>query len=136
MLMRWDPFAEMNRLHDELAARGEPRLRAFRPAVDIEETDEAFVLHAEVPGMKAEEIQVDVEGGVLRLHGERKLERDEEKNGYRRIERSFGSFERAFSLPDTVDTDHIEAKLDAGVLALTLPKRAPESNVKKVQIQA
>jgi len=136
MLMRWDPFSEMNRPHDELAARSEPNLRAFRPAVDIRETPEAFVLHVEVPGLDAKEIHVDVEGGVLRLHGERKLEHEEEKEGYHRIERSFGSFERAFSLPEGVDADHIDAKLENGVLALSLPKKAPKVSSHKVEIHS
>ncbi|NCQ34876.1 Hsp20/alpha crystallin family protein [bacterium] len=136
MLMRWDPFAEMNRLHDELAAGSESHLRAFRPAVDIRETDEAFVLHVEVPGLDAKEIHVDVDGGVLRLHGERKLEHEEEKDGYRRIERSFGSFERAFTLPDVVDTTKIDAKLENGVLALSLPKKAREANTHRVEIHS
>jgi HSP20 family protein len=80
-----------------------------------------------VPGLSAEDIKVDVEKNVLTLSGERKIEKEETKDKYRRVERQYGSFTRSFTLPETVDTDHISADLKDGVLELRLPKtQAPK----------
>jgi HSP20 family protein len=123
MLVRWDPFEEMNRLHDHfLSGRGLSK-RAFQVAVDIREEDDAFYVDAEVPGMSAEDVKVDVEKNVLTLSGERKVEKEEIEDTYRRVERQYGSFTRSFTLPETVDTDNISADLKEGVLALRLPKK-------------
>jgi len=123
MLVRWDPFEEMNRLHDHfLSGRGLYK-RAFQVAVDIREEDDAFYVDAEVPGMSAEDVKVDVEKNVLTLSGERKVEKEEIEDTYRRVERQYGSFTRSFTLPETVDTDNISADLKEGVLALRLPKK-------------
>ncbi|MBX3272249.1 MAG: Hsp20/alpha crystallin family protein [Sandaracinaceae bacterium] len=124
MLTRWDPFAELSRMQNDLnRMRGEQRL-GFSPAVDILEEEDAILLTAELPGLKAEDVHVHVENNVLTLSGERRLESEEKKEGYHRIERSYGSFSRAFALPKTVDADAIEAKLEEGILRLRLPKRA------------
>ncbi|MBZ0118255.1 MAG: Hsp20/alpha crystallin family protein [Sandaracinaceae bacterium] len=124
MLTRWDPFAEMSRLQDNLNRTwGEPRM-VFQPSVDIFEEPEAIVLKAEVPGMKSEDVHVHVENNVLTLRGERKLEHEEKKEGYHRIERAYGSFSRSFALPKSVDAENIAAELKDGVLTLRLPKRA------------
>ncbi|MEZ4338855.1 MAG: Hsp20/alpha crystallin family protein [Sandaracinaceae bacterium] len=135
MLTRWDPFAELSRLQNDIhRVRGEARL-GFSPSVDIFEEEDAIVLSAELPGMKAEDVHVHVENNVLTLSGERKLERDEEKDGYHRIERSYGSFSRAFALPKNVDAESIDAKLEDGVLRLRLPKRAAAER-RRVEIHA
>lgn len=126
MLTRWDPFAplsEMSRLQD-LARQAQ---QSFRPAVDIVEHPDAFEVRAEVPGMKAEDIHLDVEKNVLTLRGERQLEEVTEKSDYKRVERSYGTFTRSFTLPETVDDEHIEAKLNDGVLTVRLPKREAPS---------
>lgn len=124
MLTRWDPFAELSRLQNDLhRMRGESRL-GFTPAVDIFEEDDAIVLSAEVPGLKADDIQVHIENNVLTLSGERKLEKEEAKEGYHRVERAYGSFSRSFALPKNVDTESIDAALEEGLLRLRLPKRA------------
>jgi HSP20 family protein len=113
----------MNRLHDHfLSGRGLSK-RAFQVAVDIREEDDAFYVDAEVPGMSAEDVKVDVEKNVLTLSGERKVEKEEIEDTYRRVERQYGSFTRSFTLPETVDTDNISADLKEGVLALRLPKK-------------
>ncbi len=123
MLVRWDPFEEMNRLHDHfLGGRGLSK-QAFQVAVDIREEDDAFYVDAEVPGMAAEDVKVDVENKVLTLSGERKVEKEETEGTYRRVERQYGSFTRSFSLPETVDADNISADLKDGVLELRLPKK-------------
>jgi HSP20 family protein len=123
MLVRWDPFEEMNRLHDHFFSGKGLSKQAFRVAVDIREEDDAFYVDAEVPGMSAEDIKVDVEKNVLTLSGERKVEKEETEGTFRRVERQYGSFSRSFSLPETVDTDGISADLKDGVLELKLPKK-------------
>ena len=123
MLVRWDPFEEMNRLHDHFFSGKGLSKQAFRVAVDIREEDDAFYVDAEVPGLSAEDVKIDVEKNVLTLSGERKVEKEETEGTFRRVERQYGSFSRSFSLPETVDTDSISAAMPAGVLALRLPKK-------------
>lgn len=123
MLSRWDPFSEISRLQGDLNRLWGESRASLNPAVDIFEEDGTIVMKAEVPGLKAEDIHVNVENGVLTLSGERKLENEDEREGYHRIERSYGSFARSFALPKTVDGEAIDASLDAGVLTLRLPKR-------------
>jgi HSP20 family protein len=123
MLVRWDPFEEMNRLHDHyFSGRGLTK-EAFQVAVDIREEDDAFYVDVEVPGLGADDVKVDIEKNVLTLSGERKVEKEDTEGTYRRVERQYGSFTRSFTLPETVDTENISADLDAGVLALRLPKK-------------
>ncbi|MGB5285410.1 MAG: Hsp20/alpha crystallin family protein [Polyangiales bacterium] len=123
MLVRWDPFEEMNRLQDHFLGGRRLSKQAFQVAVDIREEDDAFYVDAEVPGMAAEDVKVDVENKVLTLSGERKVEKEETEGTYRRVERQYGSFTRSFSLPETVDADNISADLKDGVLELRLPKK-------------
>ncbi|MGB8224235.1 MAG: Hsp20/alpha crystallin family protein [Polyangiales bacterium] len=127
MLVRWDPFEEMNRLHDHFfSGRGLAR-PAFQVAVDIREEGDAFLVDAEVPGLAADDVHIDVEKNVLTIRGERKTEKEETEGTYRRVERQYGSFSRSFTLPETVDADHISADLKDGVLALRLPKKEAPS---------
>jgi len=113
----------MNRLHDHFfSGRGLAR-QAFQVAVDIREEDDAFFVDAEVPGLSADEVKIDVEKNVLTIRGERNVEKEETEGTYRRVERQYGSFSRSFTLPETVDADHISADLKDGVLALKLPKK-------------
>ncbi len=93
------------------------------PAVDIRETDTAFEIHADIPGVDPKDIDVHMENGILTIKGERQSESKEEHEGYKRIERSRGSFYRRFSLPDTADADKITAKSNHGVLEITIPKQ-------------
>jgi HSP20 family protein len=123
MLVRWDPFEEMNRLHDHFfGGRGLVK-QPFRVAVDIREEADAFYVDAEVPGVDPQDLKVDVEKSVLTISGERKAEKDEAEGGYRRVERYYGTFSRSFSLPETVDATDIQADLKNGVLTLRLPKK-------------
>jgi HSP20 family protein len=123
MLVRWDPFEEMNRLHDHFFSGRGLAKQVFQVAVDIREEDDAFYVDAEVPGLAAEDVKVDVENNVLTLSGERKVEQEETEGTYRRVERQYGSFTRSFSLPETVDADSVSADLKDGVLELRLPKK-------------
>lgn len=134
MLTRFDPFAEMNRLHSELTRQSEAS-RSFAPAVDIFEDAEAIHVKAELPGVKSEDVKIDVENNVLTLRGERKLERDEKKDNYHRVERWYGSFARQFLLPRTVDAEKIDAELKEGVLTVRLPKRA-EIKARQIAVKA
>ncbi len=113
----------MSRLHDHFFSGRGLAKQAFQVAVDIREEDDAFYVDAEVPGLSADDIKVDIEKNVLTLSGERKIEKEETKDTYRRVERQYGSFTRSFSLPETVDTENIRADLKDGVLELRLPKK-------------
>ena len=123
MLVRWDPFEEMNRLHDHFFSGRGLTKQAFQVAVDIREEHDPFFVDAEVPGLAADDVHIDVEKDVLTIRGERKVEKEEIEDTYRRVERQYGSFTRSFTLPETVDADSISADLNNGVLALRLPKK-------------
>jgi HSP20 family protein len=134
LLTHWDPLAELYRLQEQVGRRDPNARLAFRPAVDIHEDAEAITLTAEVPGMNADEIKLEVENDVLTLSGERRLEREEDKEGYHRIERSYGSFTRSFSLPDNVDTEYVLAEKNDGVLTIKLMKRA-KATPKRINVK-
>jgi HSP20 family protein len=97
--------------------------RPWAPAVDVIENDQELVLSADLPGIKMENVEVKIEDGTLTLSGSRKFESESKKDGYHRLERSFGSFRRAFSLPDSVDVEKVQAAMKDGVLTVRLPKK-------------
>lgn len=123
MLTRFDPFAEINRFQNELARSLGDQRNSFAPAVDIFEEKDSIVVRAELAGVKPEEIHVEVENNVLSLRGERKLENEDKREGYHRIERWYGSFSRQFMLPRTVDAEKIEAGTKDGILTVRIPKK-------------
>jgi HSP20 family protein len=136
MLTRFNPFEEMQRLQDEFFRPwGNAQRSALRPAVDIHEDETSIRVLAELPGLRAEDVSVEVEDNVLTLSGERKLEHEDKREGYHRIERAYGSFSRSFVLPRTVDTQGIEAEMKDGTLHLRLPKRA-ESQPRRIDVRA
>jgi HSP20 family protein len=108
----------VNRLLSEPAAT-----RPWAPSVDIFETDNELVLKADIPGVDQKDIDIRIENGTLSIKGERKFEKEENNKGFHRMERSYGSFVRYFTLPETVDTEHVKAEYNNGVLNLTLPKK-------------
>jgi HSP20 family protein len=108
--------------------------QSFNPAVDIVENEKAYLVKAELPGLAPENIDVQVENDVLTVRGERKYENEEERGGYRRVERSFGSFARSFVLPKGTPIEAIEAQVQHGVLTVTIPK-APAAPVRKVEVK-
>ncbi|MBN1654632.1 MAG: Hsp20/alpha crystallin family protein [Deltaproteobacteria bacterium] len=131
-----DPFSELSRLHDRFFNLSWPEAKLeFRPAVDIYEDEKAIYLKAELAGIKPEEIKISVEKNVLTLEGERKLEKEEKKEGYHRVERSYGSFRRSFSVPENVSTEEINAAYKDGVLTLTLPK-SHEAKPREIKVNA
>jgi HSP20 family protein len=117
----------MNRAFDDVFAnRGEDKdltPSTWAPAVDIYETENELVLSAEVPGIAEKDIEIRVEDNTLQLRGERKFEKETKEENYHRIERSYGSFYRAFTLPNSIDSESIKAEHENGVLRVTMPKR-------------
>jgi HSP20 family protein len=97
--------------------------RPWVPPVDIVETENELIVKADVPDLKFEDIDVRLENGTLTLRGERKFEKKTDKGGYHRIERAYGSFDRSFTLPDTVDAEHVKADYKNGTVTITLPKK-------------
>lgn len=139
MLTRFDPFAEISRLQDQFYRLNQaPNDRsgfAFRPTVDIFEDEASIQLKADLAGVKPDDVHIEVENNVLTVRGERKLENEEKQKGYHRVERAYGSFSRSFALPDTVDSERIDAAFKHGVLNLTLPKR-PAAQKKQIKVKA
>lgn len=107
----------------------------WSPSVDIKEEDDKYVFVADIPGVDPKKIEVTAENGTLTIKGEREEEKKEERKNYKRVERSWGSFYRRFSLPDNVNTDKIEAKSKNGVLELSIPK-TEAVKPKKITIKA
>jgi len=131
----------MERLFDEMVGQGlwrtgdEQSLRgAWVPAINILEKDDSMQITADLPGLNPEDVEVTVEQGVLNIRGERKFEEAAEGETFHRVERLYGVFERSFTLPNSIDTDKIEAKFNNGVMVLTLPKRE-ESKPRSVKIK-
>jgi HSP20 family protein len=140
-IIRWDPFREVvalqnrvNSLFREMNEGGDPLTTAsFVPAVDIYEDASKVVLKLEVPGMEEKDLDVRVENNTLTVKGERKFEKDEKEENFHRIERRYGSFYRAFTLPSTVDTANVQASYNSGVLKLELSKK-PEAQPKQIKV--
>jgi len=136
-LNRWDPFTEIARLQDEMSRQAlhtERRTAGFVPPVDIHEDKEAIYLKAELPGVKPEAVHLNVENNVLTLTGERKLEKDETKDNYHRVERSYGTFTRSFALPSNVASDQVQADMSDGILTVKIPKKA-EAQPKRIEVK-
>ncbi len=131
----WDPFQMMREF-----LRAEPMFQfraedAFNPRFDVKETEEGYVFQADLPGVKEPDVKVAVEGNRLTISGKREEERKKENDTYYSYERSFGSFMRAFTLPETADAGKAQAELKDGVLTLKLPKK-PEIQAKQISIKA
>jgi HSP20 family protein len=128
----YEPYRLMNRLHRDLdrlmnvqsAAGDDEAVASWIPAIDIREEEKQFVLHADLPGVDPENIEVTLDNGVLTIRGRRELAERDERKGYRRVERISGEFYRRFSLPDTADSNSVKARHANGVLEVTIPKQA------------
>lgn len=143
-IIKWDPFRDlvtlrekMNRLfEDAFTSRGEERdliASTWTPAVDIYETENELILSAEIPGIDEKDVEIKVEDNTLSIKGERKFEKETKEENYYRIERSYGSFYRSFTLPNYIDQDKIQAVHENGVLKITMPKKT-ELKPRKVKI--
>ena len=146
-LIKWHPvhnlsseFVNMQREIDRMfsAFRGgvadDGNGSAWLPAVDVVENDGSFVLRAELPGVNKDEVKITVQNDILTIKGEKKSETETKENQYSRIERSYGSFQRSFTLPHTVKSDKIEASYENGILTVTVPK-ADEVKPKQIEVR-
>ena len=142
----WDPLKELNELQNRFnTIFGRTSLRQgnreealaladWAPAVDISEDDKEFVIKAELPGLKREEVKVTVEDGVLSISGERKTEKEEKNKKFHRVERSYGSFLRSFSLPEGADPTKVNAEFADGVLNVHLAK-TPKAQPNTIEVK-
>ena len=143
VITRWDPFREFSSLQDRMNrlvrdSFGEGREEAlsntsFAPPVDVYEDEHNVTLKIEVPGIEEKDIDVRLENNTLTVHGERKFEKEEKEENYRRVERQYGSFTRSFTLPQTVDAEKVTANYEKGVLNIKLAKKA-EAKPKQIKI--
>jgi len=147
LLTRWDPFREfstmqermnrMDRLFRESYSPEGPEealtTTSFAPPVDIYEDEHTIALKLEVPGIDEKDIDVRIENNTLTVHGERKMEKEEKEENFRRVERQYGSFTRSFTLPTAVDTGQVSANYDNGVLKIKLAKKA-EAKPKQIKV--
>ena len=126
--MKWNPFAQFENMHRELATLIDGRapihnaVAEWAPVVDIIEEERAYVIKAELPEMKKEDVHVQLEGGVLTITGERKIEKDEKTRKYHRVERAYGVFARSFELPENIDANKVSASYKEGVLTVAVAK--------------
>jgi HSP20 family protein len=132
-IVRWEPLRELGSLQNEMnrlfntvfdapAPGNGGAMRRWMPAMDLIETDEHFVLRADLPGMGQEDIKIELEDGTLTISGERKAEHESKNEGYYRVERAFGGFSRSLTLPKGIDPEGVNAKFDRGVLEVRIPK--------------
>jgi HSP20 family protein len=152
-LVRWEPVRELTSLQNEMnrlfntffdapstgggASSGTGNggaLRRWLPPMDLVETDDQFVLRADLPGLAEDDVKIELEDSVLTIAGERKAEHEDKREGYYRVERSYGQFRRSLTLPDGVDPDGIAARFDKGVLEVRIPK-PEERKPRRVAIQ-
>jgi len=112
-----------------------PLTGAFAPALDVEETDDGFTLHVELPGIDAENVDVSIEENVLTIAGERNFYSDKSSEGFRRVERRFGTFHRSVRLPDRVDPDGVTAEYSDGLLTVVVPK-SESAKPRRIQVEA
>jgi HSP20 family protein len=147
LMTRWEPFRELPGLHEHLnrmnrffresyrpeASEEALMTTTFAPPVDIYEDEHTITLKMEVPGIDEKDIDVRIEGNTLSVRGERKLDRDEKEENYRRMERQYGSFTRSFTLPSAVDPAQVTAYYEKGLLKVILAKKA-EAKPKQIKI--
>ena len=143
VLTRWEPFRELNTLQDRMnrlfrdsVAEAQDQTlatSAFAPAVDVYEDEHNITLKIEVPGIDEKDIDVRIENNTLTVHGERKFEKEEKEENFRRVERQYGSFTRSFTVPTTVDAEKVSANYDKGILKITLAKKA-EAKPKQIKV--
>lgn len=139
---RWEPFRsantfheQLNRVFDDVLRRSgeESNLTTWAPAVDIFETEHELVVKADLPDVDPKELDIRVENNILTIRGERKFQKQVNENNYLRVERSYGSFARSFSLANTVNSEAIKAEYNNGVLTLNIPKRE-EAKPKQIRV--
>jgi HSP20 family protein len=145
-LVRWEPVRELSSLQNDMnrlfntffdtptGGNGGSAPRRWMPAMDLVETDDHFVLKADLPGLSEDDVHIDVEDNILTVSGERKAEHEDKREGYVRVERSYGSFRRSLTLPEGVEPEAVSASFDRGVLEVRIPK-PEERKPRRVAIQ-
>jgi HSP20 family protein len=151
-LVRWNPARElatwpsdlfgiqreMNRMFDTMfrfdTREEDTAFTAWTPAVDIDEHDDEYIVKVELPGVNKDDVKITIESNILTLRGEKKQEKEIKKENYHRVERSYGTFQRSFTLPTTVKSDKIDAIYKDGVLQIALPK-AEEAKPKQIEVK-
>lgn len=145
-ITRWRPFSNLLKLQKEMdslfddffertPARRELGESDWYPSVDVSESENEIRIEADLPGMKQEDIDVNIDGNVLTIKGERQKEEEEQKENYYRTERCYGNFQRSFTLPSNLDTDNCKATFKSGVLTLTIPKLEKAAKGIKIEIE-
>ena len=140
-IYRWDPFRGLNTLNEQVnrllndgfTPSGEAAMAIWSPAVDIYETEGELVVKADLPDLNEKDIDIRIENNTLTITGERKFEEKVNKDNYLRVERAYGTFSRSFSLPNTVNTEAIQADYHNGLLTVHMPKRE-ESKPKQIKV--
>jgi len=143
-ITHWNPYSELATVQDQMnrlfrniwggGQRDEADYGAWMPAVDLREEEKQYVIEADLPGVKKDDIEINIENNVLSLSGERRFENEEKKDAYHRIERTYGKFMRSFTLPVRVDTEKVSATYKDGILEVKVPK-TEESLPKKIKVQ-
>ena len=143
VLTRFQPYREFSTLQDRInrvfresysgSQDDSLNTSSFSPAVDVYEDEHSVNLKLEVPGIDEKDLDIRVENNTLTVHGERKFEKEEKEENFRRVERQYGSFTRSFTLPQTVDAENVSANYDKGVLKISLPKKA-EAKPKQIKV--
>ena len=145
-LIRWEPVRELNTIQSEMnrlfntffdsptpSGNGGTALRRWIPAMDVVETDDQYVLRADLPGMSESDVNVELDDNVLTISGERKSEHEQRNEGFYRVERASGSFRRSLTLPEGVDPESVKASFDKGVLEIQVPKpEAPKAHTVEI----
>jgi len=144
-IVRWEPLREFSTLQNEMnrlfntvfdaptAGNGGSTLRRWMPPMDLVETDDHFVLRADLPGLAEDDVKIEFEDGTLTVSGERKAEHESKNEGYYRVERAFGSFSRSLTLPQGIDAEAVAASFDRGVLEVRIPK-PEEKKPRRIEI--
>jgi HSP20 family protein len=144
-IVRWEPLREFSTLQNEMnrlfntvfdaptAGNGGNTLRRWMPAMDLVETDDHFVLRADLPGLAEDDVKIEFEDGTLTVSGDRKAEHESKSAGYYRVERAFGSFSRSLTLPQGIDPEAVTASFDRGVLEVRIPK-PEEKKPRRIEI--
>ena len=135
LLMKPEPFStDFDRLFNTLFDRNGAGARSWTPAMDLVEAEDHFLLRADLPGLREEDVSIEVRDNTLRISGERKAEHEQRERGWYRLERQFGKFSRALTLPEGINADAIDASFDHGVLEVKIPK-PEERKPRRIQIK-
>ncbi len=142
LVTRFDPFSEIKRLEDRIfntyptvSKNDNGGISSFVPVVNTRENENGYNIEVDLPGVKKDDITVDINNGVLTVSGERKYKNEVKEKDYYKVESSFGKFERSFRLPEDVDVDNIKAESKDGVLEVELPKVKKDEKKKKIEIK-